>query len=282
MRTLRFRITLLALGASASLSATTLIHKDLDALVKQSGGIASGIVTAVNSYRDQSRDVHIQTFVTLSNVQALHGQLGASAPSQFAFRVPGGRVDHELVEIHGSPRFAVGDHVIVFLRADKHTFLPIVGWTQGVFRVVSNPATGGQAVTDHDGNLIYGIQGPNIQKETRARPQAVTVDPRTGGVIVESSKGTGGVEDNSGQEAKSPIAAEPDFRRAMPASEFINAIVQRAASRPAQTVESAESEELLLQEPGAGAQKSTPKTDAPPPAGVNRTPVPPKERKPDQ
>src|SRR5258708_2814674 len=76
--------------------------------------------------------------VTLDVDESLKGDLGGSVQ----FRVPGGLLGRFRSIVVGAPRFAVGDRVVVFLGTRGPMIPYIVGFSQGVYRVVRDNASG--------------------------------------------------------------------------------------------------------------------------------------------
>jgi hypothetical protein len=63
------------------------------------------------------------------------------------FRVPGGLLGRYRSIFVGAPAFAVDQQVVVFLGAQGPSVPHVLGLSQGVFRVVSNPSGTGWLVT---------------------------------------------------------------------------------------------------------------------------------------
>ena len=74
----------------------------------------------------------VETIVTLEVEDYLKGSLGAMV----RFRVPGGELGRYRTIVVGAPDFAVDQRVVVFLGAHGPTVPHIVGFNQGVFRVM--------------------------------------------------------------------------------------------------------------------------------------------------
>src|SRR5262245_19980719 len=138
--------TLLALGcaliAAVPATATVLVPADIGELSREAVAIARGRVVATNAqWTDDHRS--IDTIVTLEVERYLKGGLGATVQ----FRVPGGELGRYRSVIVGAPEFAVGDRVVIFLGARGPTVPYILGFSQGVFRVVSAPDASSLVVT---------------------------------------------------------------------------------------------------------------------------------------
>jgi len=124
-------LNLMLLAAATSAHATTIVPADLGELSRDAVAIARGRVADVQSQWTEDRGT-VETIVTLEVEDYLKGSLGAMV----RFRVPGGELGRYRTIVVGAPDFAVDQHVVVFLGAHGPTVPHIVGFNQGVFRVV--------------------------------------------------------------------------------------------------------------------------------------------------
>lgn len=141
--------------------ATTLLYKNLDDLSAEAEQIVVGTVAKTES--TYGTDKSIYTFVTITDMDNIKGQ---SKESELVLRFKGGQVGEDIHEIVGGPYFKTNEKVVLFVRGNGRSLVPLVGWTQGVFRVVADQ-TGGSIVTDHDGNALLGASGKDLVKEHR-------------------------------------------------------------------------------------------------------------------
>ena len=131
-----FACLALVFAASADPRATTLVSAELGELTRDAIAIVRGRVVAVDGrWTDDRRG--IETVVTLDVDEYLKGDLGAAVQ----FRLPGGLLGRFRSIVVGAPRFAVDDRVIVFLGAKGPMIPYLVGFSQGVYRVVRDPET---------------------------------------------------------------------------------------------------------------------------------------------
>lgn len=129
MRTLTAWISILL--SAATLRATTLVPADLGELSRDALAIARGRVSSVDArWTDDRRTV--ETIVTLDVERYLKGGLGATVQ----FSVPGGRLGRYRSITVGAPAFAPGERVIVFLGATGPAIAHLVGFSQGVYRML--------------------------------------------------------------------------------------------------------------------------------------------------
>ena len=140
MRTLLSLCLASALAATAS--ATVLVPADVGELARDAVAIVRGRVVALNArWTDDHRS--IDTIVTLEVERYLKGSFGPS----LQFRVPGGELGRFRSVVVGAPEFAVDEHVVIFLGARGPSVPYIVGFSQGVFRVVPSAEQAGWVVT---------------------------------------------------------------------------------------------------------------------------------------
>ncbi|MGE3497010.1 MAG: hypothetical protein AB7N53_03875, partial [Candidatus Binatia bacterium] len=160
----------LSIGASARSSATVVVAKDFTALCAEADLVFVGTVTGVESaWRDASKR-SIETRVSFGDLTWLRGTGAVKVTLRFA----GGEMDGVREEIAGVPRFSVGDRRVVFAR-DGDFLSPVVGFDQGLFRVVDGAA--GPVVQDVEGNAVVGVGRAALQRGTPGdREHALPLD----------------------------------------------------------------------------------------------------------
>jgi hypothetical protein len=139
MRTLLVCCLLTASAISAR--ATVLVPTDLTGLSHDALAIVRGRVASVDARWTVDHRT-IETIVTLEAESYLKGGLGETVQ----FRVPGGVLGRYRSIVVGAPAFSVDQHVVVFLGARGPSVPFVVGFSQGVFRLVPS--------TDHAGWLV--------------------------------------------------------------------------------------------------------------------------------
>jgi hypothetical protein len=159
-------VALLSLSV-LQVGATTIPYKNFTDLLREADAVVSGRVASVES--KYSGDKEIYTFVTLDQVQTLSGSY--SAPT-LTLRFLGGQVGNDIMHVAGSPAFKVDQNIVAFVHGNGRYMAPIVGWTQGVFRVIRDPGTGQQVISDHEGNRVFRLQGAVLIKEQTNQPEA--------------------------------------------------------------------------------------------------------------
>jgi hypothetical protein len=137
---LSFLILTLRLASPAS--GTVIIPADLGELSHDALAIVRGRVAAVDPHWTADRRT-IETIVTLEVESSLKGAFGPT----MQFSVPGGELGRFRSIVIGAPTFAVDEHIVVFLGARGPSVLHVVGFSQGVFRVVRAADNTGWRVT---------------------------------------------------------------------------------------------------------------------------------------
>jgi hypothetical protein len=140
VRKLRVRLALILFLMSAFAGkshATTVIAPDFDHLVSRADAIFEGNVTDVRSQWIGEGEQHrIVTFVTFKVDQSLKGDVGNS----YTIRMLGGTVNGETMSVSDAPKFAVGDHDLLFVKDNGRQFIPLVGIQHGRIRIQKDQA----------------------------------------------------------------------------------------------------------------------------------------------
>ena len=128
-----------ALGLSPG-RATSVIAPSFSELVSRAETVIHGTVTDVRSdWADQGGHRVIKSWVSIQLEEPLKGNpTSASLTLEFL----GGRVDGAEMTVQGSPRFASGDEVVVFINGNGRDACPLVGWGHGAYRVLPSAVTG--------------------------------------------------------------------------------------------------------------------------------------------
>jgi hypothetical protein len=139
-----FIMTLIGVLAAPAvpLRATVVVPADLGELARDARAIVRGRVLSVDGRWTEDRRT-IETIVTLQAASYLKGALGPTVQ----FRVPGGDLGRYRSIVVGAPRFVVNEEVVVFLGANGPAVPYIVGFNQGVYRIVRAADNSGPLVT---------------------------------------------------------------------------------------------------------------------------------------
>jgi hypothetical protein len=135
--------------------ATVLRAVDFDTQSVSANRIFVGEVIAVESRRKPDAPRYFETIVTFRVDEPVAGTMPPTLPLRFS----GGQVGDLRQSIDGMPEFAVGERYVVFLEPDQDPPLvsPIVGFNQGLYRVVAESAGGGverTVVRDYSGRSL--------------------------------------------------------------------------------------------------------------------------------
>ena len=122
--------------------ATVIVPADLGELSREALAIVRGRVAAVDARWTEDHRT-IETIVTLEAEGYMKGAFGPTVQ----FRVPGGELGRFRSIVVGAPEFAVDQRVVVFLGAHGPSVPYILGFSQGVFRLVRAADNTGWLVT---------------------------------------------------------------------------------------------------------------------------------------
>jgi hypothetical protein len=122
------------MAAAVPSSSTVVAPLDLAELVAGARTIVYGRVMRTQAVVVDGRT---ETTVSLGVPAYFKGDGGR----EVVFRVPGGQIGRYRTVVVGAPVLQPGDEVVVFLRGDRAAMPVIVGFSQGVLRVV-RPAPG--------------------------------------------------------------------------------------------------------------------------------------------
>jgi hypothetical protein len=132
----------LAAALAANVRATVLVPADVGELSREAVAIVRGRVVALDARWTADRR-GIDTIVTLEVERYLKGSFGPT----LQFRVPGGELGRFRSVFVGAPEFVVDEHVVIFLGARGPTVPYVLGFNQGVYRVVPAADASGWVVT---------------------------------------------------------------------------------------------------------------------------------------
>jgi hypothetical protein len=143
--------------AAPRAGATVVVAKDFGAFCAEADLIFVGTVTNVAARWSDPQRRAIETEVTFGDLIWLRGGPEATVRLQFA----GGEMDGLREAVAGVPQFAVGERRVVFAHTG-HYASPIVGFNQGLFRVVDGAS--GPVVLDADGRAVTGVGRAALQR----------------------------------------------------------------------------------------------------------------------
>jgi len=157
-RLLGFGVVVLLLAAVVPAAASTFIALSHHELVSQSDAVIQGRVLKVSSFWDPTGRV----IVSEALIQ-VEEKVRGNAPSVVKVKTFGGTVGGYTVEAHGFPKFAVNDHVLLFLQNANET-AEVTGYRQGQWRIVNDKGVqmavptvdGGSTLLSRDGRPAAG------------------------------------------------------------------------------------------------------------------------------
>ena len=128
-------------AGAARLDAIVYVAADFQTLVNEAQTIVLGRVTSLDPEWTEGRR-GIETLLSIDVERTLKGTAGDS----LVVRVPGGQMGPYLSVMPGAPRFSEGEDVVLFLAGAPPEVPHILALSQGVFRVVRDPASGARTV----------------------------------------------------------------------------------------------------------------------------------------
>lgn len=170
-------LSALVLGASA-VQATTVLRMTFSQVVDGAEVIAIGTVSAVDAIWDAERQVPF-TEVTFSDIEVLKGRLDAA---EMTLRFLGGPAPNGLtLRVSGMPQFALNQQAVVFSAGNGTLACPLVGWWQGLYRIIHDAERNVRTVADHAGRPVAALDGDVGERVARlsAAPRAPATDALT-------------------------------------------------------------------------------------------------------
>ena len=170
--------SILVAGASPA-PATTVLRMTFSEVVDGAETIAVGSVSAIEETWDAEREMPF-TNVTFTDLDVLKGGVSGR---ELTLRFLGGPAPNGFtLVVSGMPRFAAGQQVVVFSTGNGVQACPLVGWWQGLYRVVRDPGRDVLTIADHAGRPVASVDGLVGQRVTRlstsqaSAANAVTLD----------------------------------------------------------------------------------------------------------
>ena len=178
-------LLILVLGASSG-RATTVAKMTFSEVVDGAELIAIGTVSAIEETWDAARGMPF-TDVTFSDIEVLKGTAGAG---ELTLRFLGGPAPNGLtLAISGMPQFAMNEQTVIFSAGNGVYPCPLVGWWQGLYRVVLDDERNVPVVADHAGRSVVALDGVvgerDVSVSSSPAAVALTLDEFTGLVTEE-------------------------------------------------------------------------------------------------
>jgi hypothetical protein len=164
------------LALLASAEATVIQEKTLEDMLIEADLVAIAQVTAVQAFATTNQQ-YAYTYVTLGGLDVLQG---AYDQPTLTLRTDGGPLgNNQWLRIAGMPQFKLGEKVVVFVKGNTERICPLVGWEQGLLRVVKDPRTGREVLKTSQGRGIHGVKDGDLVTEPDNHAAS---DEITGGV----------------------------------------------------------------------------------------------------
>ncbi|MCB9553646.1 MAG: hypothetical protein H6705_17530 [Myxococcales bacterium] len=153
MKTIVLLVVCGLLGAGSA-RAVVPPRPGFDALIRQSGFIFEGRVTAIDTAAGSTGKP--RTRVSIRIIEQYDGNRWAKE-SEFTFELPIGDLpDGRFVDIPEAPLFVPGETYLVFYTREPWRFTPVEGWGTGLLRLAPHP-DGGFAWSGVDGRCSSGL-----------------------------------------------------------------------------------------------------------------------------
>jgi len=143
----------LSLAAARPVSASVVAPMPFATLVGDASAIFRGEVIDVRSEWRQLRDERVIVTVVLFKVERV---LKGTASATLALETLGGTIGDTSMVIPGMPQFVVGDRDVLCIERAQAALFPVLGATQGRFRILTDRA-GSQRVVFNDGRPVGAV-----------------------------------------------------------------------------------------------------------------------------
>ena len=168
-------ILVAAIIPNNTLRASSVLPPTFADLVQQSQTILVGDVQLLRSrWVGEGDERHIATFVTLKIVTLLKGE----SQGDYELQVFGGTVGDTTMEVADSPRFRVGERMLLFIRNNAKQVIPLVGAEYGLYRITSN-SSGEETVNKSTGETLSTVHDIDPPCERKNAPSRTPGSPKS-------------------------------------------------------------------------------------------------------
>ncbi|MCF3649703.1 hypothetical protein [Synoicihabitans lomoniglobus] len=168
-------LVLMLLPTSAGL-ATSLRPITFPELATRAEDVVHARVTRVHAFADvyEGRPL-VRTAVEFEVLASVDGVVRERG---LTLRFLGGSVGNKTMRVDGMPTFRRGEEVVLFLHQGERQACPLVGWGNGRYNVVREPASGASYLTRDDGRVLPTIEA--VDQRLRTGPQSERLDAEDG------------------------------------------------------------------------------------------------------
>ena len=150
-----------------SVRATTVVRMTFSEVVGAADVIAVGTVSSIEQIWDAEQEMPF-TAVTFSDLEVLKGEVDST---ELTLRFLGGPAPDGLtLVVAGMPQFAARDRAVLFSTGNGVQACPLVGWWQGLYRVVFDAGRDVFTVADHVGRDVAAFDGSLGRRVARLSP----------------------------------------------------------------------------------------------------------------
>ena len=162
----RILVALMLLISSLGSNAATIKQVDINFLLQHSAFVFEGSVVSSEA-RWNAQATRIHTYVVFDIEDVIKGQY---ADPQLTLRYTGGTVGDTTLAIEGSVVPLPGDIGIYFIESLEHNLVnPILGWSQGHFRILKDAANV-ERVTTEANSAVIRLEDGETQKSITKSP----------------------------------------------------------------------------------------------------------------
>jgi hypothetical protein len=136
---------------------TTVRDPSFAEMVEEADAILQGEVVEVSVYAEDYRGrAVIRTKVSLR----IETSLGKAVEGeQLELRFLGGELNGRALHVDGMPKFREGERVILFVKGNYRAVCPLVGWSNGRFKILRDEDSGVDYVARNNGETVRAFAG---------------------------------------------------------------------------------------------------------------------------
>lgn len=177
MKASRSLAGLLVLAAASEAQATIVVPMTIEKMAVEAALVARGrVVNTQAAWDDAHRRIY--TYTEIQVLERIHAP--SAVPGTIVIRTLGGEVGNIGMKVSGTPRFTLGEEVVVFLRPDPMDAqqFQVIGMSQGKFHV-ERPLKGGALLVPSVEGLAFARPGSDGRMKidpTQEDPARIPLD----------------------------------------------------------------------------------------------------------